>query len=56
MKVLVACEESQAVTTELRRLRRLETDWETGEEVFHWWMEDGVLPGQMEFTDEDLEV
>lgn len=41
---------------ELRRLRRLETDWETGEEVFHWWMEDGVLPGQMEFTDEDLEV
>lgn len=41
---------------ELRRLRRLETDWETGEEVFHWWMEDDVLPGQMEFTDEDLEV
>ena len=41
---------------ELRRLRRLETDWETGEEVFHWWMEDEVLPGQMEFTDEDLEV
>lgn len=21
-------------------------DWETGEDVFHWWMEDGVLPGQ----------
>ena len=41
---------------EQRRLRGLETDWETGEEVFHWWMEDGVLPGQMEFTDEDLEV
>lgn len=41
---------------ELRRLRRLETDWETSKEVFHWWMEDGVLPGQMEFTDEDLEV
>jgi 3'-phosphoadenosine 5'-phosphosulfate sulfotransferase (PAPS reductase)/FAD synthetase len=25
----------------------------TGEDVFHWWMEDGVLPGQMEI--EDLE-
>jgi phosphoadenosine phosphosulfate reductase len=21
--------------------------WDTGEDVFHWWMEDGVLPGQM---------
>lgn len=20
---------------------------ETGEDVMHWWMEDGVLPGQM---------
>lgn len=40
----------------LKRQRRLVTDWKTGEEVFHWWMEDGVLPGQMEFTDEDLEV
>ena len=28
----------------------------TGEEVFHWWMEDGVLPGQMDFDAEDLEV
>ena len=26
--------------------------WEAGEEVFHWWMEDGVLPGQIEL---DLE-
>lgn len=26
---------------------------ETGEDVFHWWMEDGVLPGQMEL--EELE-
>ena len=23
----------------------------TGKDVFHWWMEDGVLPGQMEFSD-----
>ena len=21
--------------------------WQTGEDVMHWWMEDGVLPGQM---------
>jgi phosphoadenosine phosphosulfate reductase len=31
---------------------------ETAEEVFHWWMEDGVLPGQMELdlTGEDPEA
>ena len=28
-----------------------ETDWHTGVDVYHWWMEDGVLPGQMEFED-----
>jgi phosphoadenosine phosphosulfate reductase len=28
----------------------------TGRDVFNWWMEYDVLPGQMEFTDEDLEV
>ena len=22
---------------------------ETGEDVMHWWLEDGVLPGQMVF-------
>lgn len=34
------------------RLRRnLPTDWQTGLDCFHWWMEDGVLPGQMEFSD-----
>lgn len=36
---------------------RIEGTWgigATGEEVFHWWMEDGVLPGQMQF--DDLEV
>lgn len=21
--------------------------WQTGEDVMHWWMEDGVLSGQM---------
>ena len=24
---------------------------ETGEEMFHWWMEDGVLPGQLSVDD-----
>lgn len=23
----------------------------TGEEMFHWWMEDGVLPGQLSMDD-----
>lgn len=26
-------------------------EWETGRDVFHWWMEDGVLPGQIEMED-----
>lgn len=25
--------------------------WTTGEDVFHWWMEDGVLPGQIDLND-----
>ena len=33
---------------EVRRARNLPTEWETGMDCFHWWMEDGVLPGQME--------
>lgn len=28
-----------------------ETRWHTGVDVYHWWMEDGVLPGQMAFED-----
>lgn len=35
---------------ERRKLGRL-TDWATGIDVFHWWMEDGVLPGQMEMDE-----
>lgn len=34
---------------EMRRLRGMLRGWnmgETGVDVFHWWMEDGVLPGQ----------
>ena len=25
--------------------------WKTEEDVFHWWMEDGVLPGQLSMDD-----
>lgn len=32
-----------------RRKRELPCAWQTGEDVMHWWMEDGVLPGQMVF-------
>lgn len=28
-----------------------ETPWRTGVDVYHWWMEDGVLPRQMAFED-----
>lgn len=30
-----------------RQKRGLPSDWQTGDDVMHWWMEDGVLPGQM---------
>ena len=32
-----------------REKRGLDGSWKTGEDVFHAWMEDGVLPGQMIF-------
>ena len=38
---------------------KIDSEWRmgnTGKDVFNWWMEYDVLPGQMEFTDEDLEV
>lgn len=31
-----------------RRRRDPLTDWQSGLDCFHWWMEDGVLPGQLE--------
>lgn len=34
-----------------RKKRNLPTMWADGEECFHWWMEDGVLPGQISFGD-----
>lgn len=30
-----------------RKRREKETEWQSGEEVFHWWVEDGVLPNQI---------
>lgn len=32
-----------------RQKRGFPCNWQTGVDVMHWWMEDGVLPGQMIF-------
>ena len=32
---------------------RISASWRTGVDVFHWWMEDGVLPGQFEIEEEE---
>lgn len=32
---------------ELRTQRGMNCVWKSGEEVFHWWMEDEIIPGQM---------
>lgn len=37
---------------ERRRRGKMDGSWRigiTGEDIFHWWMEDGVLPGQITF-------
>lgn len=31
---------------EIRKKRELPGQWQSGVDVFHWWLEDGVLPGQ----------
>lgn len=39
---------------ERARRGKMEGTWNmgtSGEDVFHWWMEDGVLPGQMSIDD-----
>ena len=36
---------------ERQRKGKVQRSWQTGRDVFHWWMEDGVLPGQIEFDD-----
>ena len=37
-----------------RQRRGLPCDWQDGKDVFHWWMEDGVLSGQVEFEEMDV--
>lgn len=32
----------------VRNAEGRQTEWQNGVDVFHWWMEDGVLPGQIE--------
>lgn len=34
-----------------RRSEKPIDGWATGRDVFHWWMEDGVLPGQLEMEE-----
>lgn len=36
---------------EERRAKRLNTAWQNSDEVFRWWMEYDVLPGQMDFDE-----
>lgn len=43
-----------AIETPREDARHMESGT-TGRDIFHWWMEDGVLPGQMEFDDLLLE-
>lgn len=35
--------------------KKIKTSWRDAEEVYHWWIEDGVLPGQIEMTLESEE-
>lgn len=39
-----------------RKKRGISAEWQTGEDVMHWWMEDGVLPGQMVFEGMEDEI
>lgn len=36
---------------DVRKEKGLETQWETGEEVYLWWMRDNNVVGQMELSD-----
>lgn len=39
-----------------RKKRGLPCNWQTGDDVMHWWMEDGVLPGQMVLEEMEEEI
>lgn len=44
----------EKMIAERERRGKLDGTWNmgtTGEDVFHWWMEDGVIPGQIGFDD-----
>lgn len=34
-----------------RKNKGLDCNWNCGIDVFHWWMNDGVLPKQISFDD-----
>ena len=34
-----------------RKCRGFPCGWETAEDVYHWWMEDGLIAGQLSFDD-----
>lgn len=34
-----------------RARRGKPTEWSSAEDVFHWWLEDGVLPNQIAFDE-----
>ena len=36
-----------------RRRRGKKVTWATGEEVMHWWLDDGVIPNQMQIRFEE---
>lgn len=38
---------------EYQRRGKTDGSWSTGVDVFHWWMEDGVLPGQFEIEEDE---
>lgn len=34
-----------------RNVKGLETEWQTGTDVFNWWMEYDIMPGQIRFDE-----
>lgn len=39
---------------EERKRRNLPTEWQTAQDVFNWWMEYDVLPGQINLFEEEI--
>ena len=36
---------------DVRKAKGLQCDWQTGMDVFHWWMEDDNVSGQLSMDD-----